>query len=187
MKDKEKKTVLFIADERVGVHEHMEQIGSTWEKFTCSRDSNCYFCGIKKRSNYVEYSSVWDMTPYKTKEGKDRKYSKRAFPNYGASIEILNRRRQEKGGSLAGHYVDCFRDGEKTANVGNDFTIGEKIDLSKMLVSMAANPIDAKPFDFEEMLAPLSAAKIEAMLKHHAAKIETTSRSSIKNDEDIPF
>jgi hypothetical protein len=188
----EKKKVLFLADEKIGVHEHMAKIGNNWEKFTCSRDSNCYFCGTGGRSQYVEYSTILDLTPYKSNKGEDRKYARRAFAASGAAIDILNRRRLDKGGVLTGYGVECFRDGEKTPNVGNDFTVSaEKYDPKKLFPE--AKEFDFKPIDFEKFLAPLPSHVIEAKLKFGNANVQTTKKSDVaggagsEDNSDIPF
>lgn len=183
----EKKKIIFIGDERIGVHEHNIQMGpKKWEQYTCSRTADCYWCGTKSRSNYVEYSTVLDLTPYTNKDGVEKKYSRKAFPASGLAIDVLNRRRQEKGGSLAGYMVEVARDGEKSPSVGNDFNvIGEKPDLSKL------PPMDVKLIEYEKCLQPLPAEKIKAILNFSGAHVGTTARAevvaAVESSEDIPF
>jgi hypothetical protein len=184
----EKKKVLFLGDEKIGIFEHTTKIGNNWEKFTCSRDANCYFCGTGGRSTYVEYSTILDLTPYDAKDGTKRKYSRRAFAASGAAIDILNRRRQDKGGSLAGWGVECFRDGEKSPNVGNDFTVSsEKIDPKKLFQD--AKEFDFKLIEFEKFLAPLAPHVIEAKMRFGNTQVPTMKRAefSAEDTSDIPF
>jgi hypothetical protein len=189
LKAGEKKKVLFLADEKIGVHEHMEKIGVILEKFTCSRDASCYFCGNSKRSTYVEYSTIVDLTPYTSSKGEAKKFARRAFPAYGSAIEVLNRRRQEKGGSLAGYGVECVRDTDKSPNVGNDFTVSaEKHDPRVLFPD--AKEFDFKLIEFEKFLAPLSLEGVMARMKFGNAQPQTTRRSDISPADDlseIPF
>lgn len=196
----EKKEIVFLADEMFAVWEHTIPMGNNkYEQFTCSRDANCRFCGEKKNATFTLYCSVLDMTPYTAKDGSVKKYSKRAFPAKGAAIEVLSRRRQEAGGNLTGYKVNCFRDGDKAPNCGNDFTLIQKVDLTKL-------PADvAKPFDFETMLAPLPSHVVDARLKFGGGGVQTRDRDDLSDpfsegspapkagstpavtDDDIPF
>jgi hypothetical protein len=184
----EKKKVLFLGDEKLGIFEHTSQIGKNWEKFTCSRNSDCYFCGTGGRSTYVEYSTVLDLTPYHSKDGGQRKYSRRAFPATGAAIDILNRRRQDKGGSLAGYGVEAYRDGDKSPSVGNDFTVSQdKYDPKKLFPD--AKEFDFKLIEFEKFLAPLPSHLIEAKIRFASQQAPLMRRAEIQMQDtnDIPF
>jgi len=196
LKEGEKRKVIFLADERFCVYEHMIQVGpAKWEKFTCSDDANCYFCGTKKGRTFTEYSSILDVTPYTTSKGEKRRFSRKPFGATGAAIDIIDRRRQEKGGSLEGYGVECFRDTGKTPSVGNDFTVSnEKIDLKKHFPE-AKPEFDFKPFDFRKVLAPKRPEEVQAFLRFSGVNPAVMSRSEMMNQadqdmsmsEDIPF
>lgn len=195
LKGGEKKKVIFLADERFIIYEHMQPVGEGWEKFTCSEDANCYFCGLRKGRSFVEYSTILDLTPYTTKKGEHKRFSRRLFGASGAAIDVLERRRQEKGGSLEGYGVECVRDEGKTPPVGNDFIVSaSKIDLLKHYPE-AKPEFDFKPIDFRKVLAPMPADQIQAFLKFSGASPQVMNRSQMMNDadmsmsmnEDIPF
>lgn len=202
LKPGDKARVLFLADEMIGVHEHREQIGKMWEYFTCSRDKNCYFCGMGNKSGYAEYSTALDLTPYTAKDGTQKKYSRRAFRAAGTAIEVLNRKRQLKGQkelrdgkevfTLTGFIVECFRDGDKSPSCGNDFEVtGDRQDLAKV------PPEVNKLIDFEKMLAPVATHIIQAKLSFGGVNVPTTKRSDLQgtasadtgthSSDDIPF
>jgi len=191
LKPGEKKKILFLGDEKIGVHEHMTKVGTNWEKFTCSRSADCYFCGTGSRSQYTEYSTILDLTPYTSRDGVAKKFARRAFAASGAAIEILNRRRQDKNGSLAGYGVEAFRDGDKSPNVGNDFTVSaEKYDPRKLFPE--AKEFDFQLIDFEKFLTPLPPHIIEAKMRFGNANIPTHKRTestatAAEDNSDIPF
>jgi hypothetical protein len=170
----EKKRALFIADERFGVWEHRIPIigkngTKTYELVTCSRNGDCYLCALGGKdigySMYAEYSTVLDLTPWVTKEGVQKKYSRRAFRAVKTAIGVLNRKRQLKGQKdekgdfiLTGYMLECFRDSEKSSSCGNDFeVIGERHDLTKL-------PTDVVLYDFEKELAPLGTHSLKSKL-----------------------
>jgi hypothetical protein len=193
LKEGEKKKVVFLADERAGVWEHTVQFGpKQFEKFTCSRDSNCFLCGTGVRATYTEHCSVWDTTEYTNRDGQVKKGSRKSFAASGSAIDVLNRRRQEKGGNLTGYIVECHRDGAKSPSVGNDFIVGEKIELTKIMTIAGLTDANAiKPIEFQKFLMPLPRHAIEARMKFNGANIRTTSAADIaaapEDTSDIPF
>ena len=89
---------------------------------------------------------------------------------------------------MTGYKVEVFRDGEKSSKCGNDWTIKEKVDFSKIPAE------DAKPMDMLKILAPPPASAIQARVKFGGTDTETTKRSDMmaagitdEADSDIPF
>jgi hypothetical protein len=193
LKDGEKRIGVFLADEQIQVTEHTVPMGSKWLTFICSKDENCFGCGTGVRGTDTIWSSFLDLTPYKGSDGKEYKYSKKGFVATGNSIDLLARRRAEKGGDLTGWKVEVFRDGEKSPRCGNDITLKEKVDLTKLAADIA------KPLDWEKILAPQPASIIQARLRFAGAPVDTQKRTDLTKtpadagasteteDSDIPF
>lgn len=189
LKTGERKNIVFLADERITVYKHTIKIGQKFLSFVCSNDENCYGCGSGVYKQMVQYSSVLDLTPFEGKDGKKRNYSKRLYPVVGDAIEALNRRRLDKGGDLTGFKVEVFRDGDRSPKCGNDWTIREKVDFSKIPAE------DAKPMDMLKILAPPPASAIKARVKFGGSDLSSTQRRSDlmaagvtdEADNDIPF
>lgn len=159
----ETREVVFISDERFGVYEHTIPMNGRFETFTCA-GGDCAFCGLQKPRGYAEYCSILDLTPYVTKDNKEKKVSRRAL-GVGKDISmLLDMRRKEAGGSLIGRKFRVTRIGDKSKTCGNDWSLvaGAPADLSKL-------PPELKPFDFKDALRPLPAAQIQSILNYAGA------------------
>lgn len=158
----ETREIIFTSDERFGVYEHTIPMNGRFESYTCG-GSNCVFCGLQKPRNYQEYCSILDLTPYTSKkDNKEHKYSKRALGVGKEIATLLDSRRKDLGGSLVGKKFKVTRIGDKSKTCGNDWVhvpMEKAVDLSKL-------PPEAKPYDFKDVLRPLPAEQVQALLNY---------------------
>lgn len=187
LKDGETREVVFLDDAKFGVYEHVVPLNGSYKNFTCA-GGDCILCGMEKQRTYREYYSVLDLTPYKDKNGKDHKFSRKALAATKDVAAILQSRRADIGGTLQGKKFKVSRSGGKSPSCGNDWVYQSAVDLTKV-------PQDIKPYEFREVLRPRPAAEIQAMLNFGAgasSDVKTVSRASFAQEsqtqeDDIAF
>lgn len=176
--------VIFLDDPQVGFSQHGLKIGDNFESVTCLGEG-CAACAQNFYKTPAMPFTVLDLTPFTDKDGKERKYFKKVFLAKGKKvIEMLNARRDSNGGTLAGIKMKIIRSTDKDPACGNDFIVEGKVDISKLQVE---KPEDRKPFDYEQLYAPLTASQLEAKLKYAAApnskkKKATASRAGLTEE-----
>lgn len=208
LKPGEKKNILFLDDAQFAVWETKIRVNGQWQRFTADagnpEDPLVQAAAAKKLYlSLVEYYTVLDLTPYTGKDGKERKFSKRALAVPRTVQEMINRRRNEVGG-LTGAIFAVVRDGDKTAACGNDWSFQKKLDIAKEIQAGRLQADVVKPFEFMELLAPANPVLVKAALNASfggasSHEPETVSRSvldafgsedpavSSAAESDIPF
>lgn len=196
MKNGEAKEIVFLTDDRFGVYEHKIQMNGLWRPYTCS-GSDCRFCGAERPRGYSEYCTILDLTPFKDKNGKDRKYSRKALAAGKEVTRILVDRRADCGGSLVGNKFRSARTGDKSPGCGNDWKFLAKVDISKIITQP-----EYKPYDFRDVLRPRSPEEQTAILLQSTggggggrSQVKTVSRESLESADasgalessEIPF
>lgn len=209
LKPGEKKSLLFLDDAQIAVWESKIRVNGNWQRFTAdtsnSEDPLVLAAASKKiYLSMVEYYTVLDLTPYTGKDGKERKYSKRALAVPKTMQEMISRRRGEVGGNLTGCVFTVVRDGEKSAACGNDWSFQKRVDIQKEIASGKLQADVIKPYDFMELLRPASPGVVRAALSSMLGTVqhepETISRDSLSDpfasdepgvattqESDIPF
>lgn len=179
------RNVIFLDDPEIGFAVHGLKIGDDFETITCAGE-DCPACAKNYYKTPVMVFTVLDLTPFTDKDNKERKYFKKPFLAKGkATIEKINMRKSENGGSLKGLKIKITRTTDKSAACGDDFVAVGRTDLSKLPVEKAE---DLVPFNYEEIYAPLSASQIESKLKYAAPpggkfkKTATGSRGDLAGD-----
>lgn len=210
LKSGEKKNLLFLDDAQFAVWEAKVRVNGNWQRYTAdtSNPEDPLVLAAASKKIYlsmVEYYTVLDLTPYTGKDGKERKFSKRALAVPKTMQEMIARRRGEVGGSLVGAMFTVVRDGEKSASCGNDWSFQKKVDLQKEIASGKLQADVVKPYDFMDLLKPSNPgvvrAALSSMLGTQVVEPETVSRDSFLSDpfasdepvsttastEDVPF
>jgi hypothetical protein len=209
LKSGERKNLLFLDDAQIAVWEAKIRVNGNWQRYTADTsnpDDPLVLAAASKKIylSMVEYYTVLDLTPYTGKDGKERKYSKRALAVPKTMQEMIARRRNEVGGNLTGCMFTVVRDGEKSAACGNDWSFQKKVDLQKEIASGKLQADVVKPYDFMELLKPANSATVRsalsAMLGTVGTEPQTFSRDSLAADpfssdepttttssEDVPF
>lgn len=208
LKTGEKKNLLFLDDAQFAVWEAKVRVNGNWQRFTAdtSNPEDPLVVAAASKKIYlslVEYYTVLDLTPYKAKDGTERKFSKRALAVPKTMQEMIARRRGEVGGNLMGAMFTVVRDGEKSAACGNDWSFQKKVDLQKEVSSGKLTAEVVKSYDFTELLKPSNAGVVRAALSSMLGSVpepETISRESLRDpfasdepvssntaESDIPF
>jgi hypothetical protein len=208
LKAGERKNLLFLDDAQIAVWEAKIRVNGSWQRFTAdtSNPEDPLVLAAASKKIYlsmVEYYTVLDLTPYTGKDGKERKYSKRALAVPRTMQEMIARRRNEVGGSLTGCMFTVVRDGEKSAACGNDWSFQKKVDIQKEIAAGKLQADVVKPYDFMDLLKPANAATVRSalssMLGTVGAEPQTFSRESLADpfssdepttatsSEDVPF
>jgi len=158
LKKGETAEIVFLDDDRFGVYRHVMPLDGRYEKFTCNGE-DCILCGMGKSRSYFEYYNIIDLRTYKNRDGKDVTMTRRALAAGKDLAAMLQLRRSERGGSLAGKKFKVTRMGEKSPSAGNDYQYLKDVDLSKV-------PNDIKPYDWVKVLRPLPAGQIKSILEY---------------------
>lgn len=199
LKNGETKEIVFLDDARFGVYEHTVQLNGKWETFTCA-GASCVLCGYGKDRSYAEYYSILDLTPYTSKTGQKKEFSRKALALKKEASKLIANRRESCGGNLTGKKFKVTRIGDKSPASGNDFEFMKDVDLSRV-------PAEMKAYDFMEALRPMPTDRLEAVLKFagyapgaasngreqigspttFSRNGSNTSTSTVTDDDGIPF
>lgn len=154
--------IIFLDDPDVAFHQHSLKIGEDYERITCLEEA-CPACARSYYKTAAFPFTILDTTPFKDKEGKERKYSKKIFLIRGKAMkEVIDSRREANGGTLAGLKIRVMRTDDKAPNSGDDIQVLGRVNLEKLPVEKED---DRKPFEYEEMYKPLSPSQMESKLK----------------------
>jgi hypothetical protein len=179
------RNILFLDDPQILIASHSLWIDGKSEDYTCLVE-DCPACAKNYWRTPIMPYTILDLTPFKDKTGKERKYSRKPFLAKGKTvIELLEDRRMNSGGTLAGLKIRVIRSEKKSANCGDDFQVLGRIDIANMNLPKE----DIKLYDYAELLRPVTAKQLEAALKYAAPpkgkKSRTVSRDSLA--ETDPF
>ena len=169
------RNIIFLDDPGVGFARHTLKIGENFESLTCL-DADCPMCAKGYWKTPCIVFSILDLTPWKDKQGNEKKYFKKTLLIKGkAMMELISVRRDANGGTLAGLKMSVLRTDDKAPNSGDDFSVLGKVDLSKLPVD---DKKDIQPFNYEELFAPLSIAQVEAKMKYAAPPMSGKNKKS---------
>ncbi len=146
----------------VGVWEHNAYLNGHWRNyFTCiAKREPCPACAAGNTKYFATMLTVIDHSKYTDRNGKDHQYERRLFVAKGDTMKRLQRFAAKRGG-LRGWQVAVSRVGEKSANVGSDFDFLSRVEsIEGWGASVGLKPADVQPFDYEKVVAPLSADKL---------------------------
>ena len=199
--DKARK-VIFIDDPVIGFKQHTFKVNDQFDKYTCL-ESDCPACAKGYYASPVTVMTILDLTPYTDKDGKQKPYYKTIYAVRGqAMMNIIEARRSANGGSLAGIKMQIMRSTDKEPSSGDDLQVLGKVDLSKLPVESKE---DLVALDYEKLYAPISASKLEAVMKYAAPPTsykkksatatrqsladfgETSSAGDVSATDEIPF
>jgi len=196
LKKGETREVLFLDDPAFLYNEYSFKVGDDYKNYTSLGDA-CPARLAGHRPYPAEAYTVLDLTPWKDKEGKEHKFSKRLLVVKGKKmIEALAVHRQAVGGSLAGMKFKFVRtNADKSSAIGDTFIFVGKVKLDSL------SEKDREPINYEEILMPPSLEKMKAIVSIAAApqnmnkksptvprsEIFDTPATSFGSEDEIPF
>jgi len=130
-------------------------------------DEGCPLCEIGNKFNWVAVSTIIDLTPFTTKDGRVIKASKKLIVLKGTPRKKFLKRQANLGGDLTGHVFAVTRYGPKDPATGDDIEYIKKIDLNS-LKKVAPPDVDfeewIKPYDYKEIFKPKTAQELRRIL-----------------------
>jgi len=149
------KNLVFLTDEPFLFMEHQWKENGNWRNWaTCLEPLGlpCQRCDDDSNRYQVAAFTVVDCSPWKDKEGKEHRFTKRLFMAKSGIWEKIERERgllQEDGNTLRGAAFRVFRGkDDKSPGVGEDFKFRKMIDLDNWEFT------DIAEYDYAELFAP---------------------------------
>lgn len=141
---------------------------------------HCPLCeSTSKEGSYTMVLSILDRRPYKTREGKLIKVSKKLLFVKGRNLPKFQRIYEGKAKeNLRGIKLTCRRDGEKESAMGEDIEFGGRV--SEEFLSKFGD--NAKPADYPKIYAMPSAADLAKRYKLSKGKV--AGATEFGEDED---
>jgi hypothetical protein len=179
LKPSEITKITFIEDPYFSYNEHIIERGNRSETYVCiqgSRDSegnilDCPLCQANKRVYAVTMVSLINHGEFVTREGRVYKDRKQYVPFKGKVREHILKLNQEHGGLKYLQFEVQRGMDTKSYNVGEFWRIlnnGERVDPKALIKLAPPTETDPKkwlePFNYEEILEPLSPKELYAVL-----------------------
>jgi len=124
-----------------------------WVDEVCIADTgqHCPLCeSLGKEGSYTMVCTVLDRRPYKTKDGKTIKVSKKLMFVKGRNLPKFARKYDGNANqNFRGIKITCRRDGEKESSMGEDIEFGGRV--SEEFLSKFGD--NAKPADYAKIYA----------------------------------
>lgn len=178
VKKGESAEIIFLDDPQFLITEYSFKIGDSYQNYTCAGET----CPALLRG-YKPYPAqlytVLDLTPWKDKEGKEHKFTKKVLVVKGKkSMELLDHQRQAAKGSLIGVKMKMIRtNADKSSNIGDSFVISGKVKLDTLSES------DRAPVDYEQEFAPPTESKMIQILKVAAPVVDGKKKAATVSRE----
>ena len=183
-KGKDEAEIVFLDNPAFFIKEHAKFVKGEMPKYyTCTMDFGpCVHCATdEKKPGFVCYGTVIDTRSYEDKEGKVHKNERRLFGAKGEAIAMIEDL-IAKHKDLRGLKFRVKRYGDKSPACGNSFEKIGKVDLAKAI----KDPKDAKPFDYEKILRPLSEDELTDLgYGGYIAGGKSGGRSAASDDDDL--
>ena len=164
--------IVFLDDDPVFLDEHQVKINGRWNNFfTCLRQlgQNCPLCDeLNNRPATTGFYTIIDTTEWTDSRGNKHVNEKKLFAPKFKTLQMLKRLSKKRGG-LQGCVFDVYRTSADAYNVGDVFDYEGKLDEEQL---KKLNK-DITPFDYAEILKPLSAGELLRILKRNAESTNT--------------
>lgn len=155
-----------------------------WVDEVCIADTGerCPLCeSTGKEGSFTMWLTVLDRRSYKNREGKTIKASKKLLLVKGRNLPKFKRQWEKYEGkktSWRGLRINCHRDGEKEAAIGEDLEFLGLVPEAKL----GKFKDIAKPVDYEEIF-PLPSAK-ELVKRYNLGKTKVAGSQDFADDDD---
>ena len=177
MPKESEKEITFIDSEPFTFWECNMQMNGNWRNWFTSLKSLNQTCPLEEagfKPYYVGMFTIIDHSEWTDKKGNTHKDEVKLFP---AKITVLKKlkRQMEKKGSLKGCKFTVYRSDDKSPATGDEFEFVDRIDVDKTFP-------EAKAFIYEDIFAPKSEDELKRL-----AGLPSNEKSSVDNEEDVPF
>jgi Zn-finger protein len=180
--------IVFLDNPTFFLGEHSLQTGpKRWEPYTCVRDfDTCPLCESGSNPSYVVVATVVSLKKWTDKNGKVHSSQKCLFVGKGMARQNLLRQVERREGDLTLCAFELAR-----GSVANEPATGSDYDFLRRLTEAQAKKLipegsDAdflKPFDYAEILKPLSVDKLRALV----GAASPVGSEEGNGDDDLPF
>lgn len=172
------------------VREHTWKTGPnryTTEVCIADTGENCPLCSfLGKEGSFTLMCTAIDKRPYKTREGKLIKMSKKLVPAKAKNIPKFERLYDKYKGSIRGRILTFIRDGDKEAAIGETIE-----DTNKFLPEIKLKKLGEKAqcADYEKIFELPSAAELRARhnLDAPIGSEEFSGGGSTEVDDELPW
>lgn len=143
---------------------------------------HCPLCeSTGKEGSYTMVATVLDRRPYKTRDGKTIKVSKKLMFVKGRNLPKFQRIYEGKAKqNLRGIKLTCRRDGEKESAMGEDIEFGGRVS-EEFLAKFGDN---SKPADYPKIFAMPSADDLVKRYKLSKGKVAGSEEFGDDDDDD---
>lgn len=191
----ETKEIVFLDDAGFAFYEHNLKINGRWgNHYTCIRGIDargCPLCnhfgstGAGKRY-LVTLRSVIDLTPFDTRDGEHREWSRKVLAAKTRTNKTLERKRKTRG-SLIGAKYSVTRTDAKVENCGDDFEFVEEIDLGRFRYMDKHEKVEKpiEPVDYAEVYKPLDYTVLRSLIQDTETDVAEDQAGDM--DSDVPF
>jgi hypothetical protein len=155
--------------------------GGRWEDEVCIADTGqaCPLCeSTGKEGAYTMVLTILDRRPYKTREGKVIKVSKKLFKVKGRNLPKFERQYKKLNGVFRGLKLHTARDGDKDAAVGEDLDFLGRIKESALEKFKEL----AEPADYKKIFEIPSAADMRK--RHQLGKSSVAGAEDLGDDDE---
>lgn len=152
-----------------------------WEDEVCIADTGqtCPLCeSTGKEGAYTMILTILDRRPYTTRDKKVIKVSKKLMKVKGRNLPKFERQYKKLKGNFRGLKVNCARDGDKDAAMGEDLDFTGRIKESVLVKFKDL----AQPADYAKIFAIPSGAEMRK--RHQLGKSSGVAGSEDLDDDD---
>lgn len=164
----------------VSMHKVKDHQGR-WQDEVCIADTGqrCPLCeSLGKEGSYTMYLTVLDRRPYTTRTGQTIKASRKLFPVKGRNLAKFERQYKRLNGQWRGLKINCHRDGDKEAAIGEDLEFMGKV-KEALLDKYGEN---GKPVDYTSIFSIPSAGELAK--RYNLSMDGVPGQEEFDNDDD---
>lgn len=173
----EKKELTFIDEKCIRIWEHQYWIDGMPGFVTCTKKirGHCPLCDAENNAYGVGFFTIIDHTGYTDREGTEHKDFPALLPAKYFTLDLLRSKYEMHDGLKGNRFLVCRTSNKKAPTVGDDWNFLREETL----------PSEAEPFDYNEVLAPMSEEDMRNIVKvgeWRGKKIAITTGSGYMED-----
>lgn len=184
LKEGTEANIILIDIEPFFMYRHSTFINGKVKHYPCLKDSTEHFCpacrSLDQNSTFTMMVGCIDLRPYKDKDGKVTKFSRRIMAVKQSMHPAYERLFKGNGNSFRGIELGIYRDGPKDPSTGNQIE-KQGVLTDKQLLATYAKLAD--PIDYDKAFPLVTPEELERMLAHQPSG-GGFNKYSAKDDED---